>query len=121
LSRATGNWYSRALNENLRYHPETGLIVSTSIDQMFGKLVSRLIGKVDKTILLELVTLLSAWRNGLNKNHLNFDPSVNYTNYCKEAPSGTNLGERERPDIHLPGRSLQKLQSATEETSEPAS
>lgn len=53
---------------------------------MFGKLVSRLIGKVDKTILLELVTLLSAWRNGLNKNHLNFDPSVNYTNYCKEAP-----------------------------------
>ena len=54
-----------------------------TIDQMFGKIVARLINKVDRTIMLELVTILSAWRAGLNKDHLNYDPSVSYTNYCK--------------------------------------
>lgn len=30
--------------------------------------------------------MLVAWRDGLNRNHLKYDPTPTYTNYCKEAP-----------------------------------
>lgn len=76
---------AKGQQDNPKMHPETGLITSVSIEQMFGKLIARIIGKVDKTILLEVVALLIAWRNGMNVDYAKFDPASGYTQYCREA------------------------------------
>jgi hypothetical protein len=53
---------------------------------MFGKLLSKFIGKVDKTILIELMTFLTVWKNSLNHNYQKFDTTtVIHSNYCRDA------------------------------------
>jgi hypothetical protein len=48
----TSQWLNKSIPENLKFNSETGLIISLSVDQMIGKLISNLIGKVDKTTLI---------------------------------------------------------------------
>lgn len=45
-------WLSKTLVDNPKNQYEPNVVTSITIDQMFGKLVARLLGKVDKTIFL---------------------------------------------------------------------
>lgn len=77
---------SRTLSDPNKVDTDTGLYHTMTIDNVFGKLVSRLMGKINKTLIVEIITILTAWRNNLNKFYSKFDHSDTYTSYCQQAP-----------------------------------